>query len=121
MKLKLHKILTKGKALYLAYDQGLEHGPTDFNDKNVDPKYIFDIAKKGRYNAIILQKGIAEKYNKEIKKLRLPLILKLNGKTSLVGGEPISKQLCSVKEAIKMACELSIYCEEPINIMEVEK
>lgn len=27
----------------------------------------------------------------------------------------------SVKEAIKMACELSIYCEEPINIIEVEK
>ena len=27
----------------------------------------------------------------------------------------------SVKESIKAACHLSIYCEEPINIIEVEK
>jgi ATP-dependent protease HslVU (ClpYQ) peptidase subunit len=27
----------------------------------------------------------------------------------------------SVKESIKASCHLSIYCEEPINIMEVEK
>jgi len=27
----------------------------------------------------------------------------------------------SVKDSIKAACHLSIYCEEPINIMEVEK
>jgi ATP-dependent protease HslVU (ClpYQ) peptidase subunit len=27
----------------------------------------------------------------------------------------------SVKESIKAACHLSIYCEEPINLMEVEK
>jgi len=47
--------------LFLAYDQGLEHGPSDFNDKNIDPEYIIDIAKKGKYNALILQKGIAEK------------------------------------------------------------
>ena len=32
-KVKLNKILKNGKAIFLAYDQGLEHGPTDFNDK----------------------------------------------------------------------------------------
>jgi len=96
----LNKITTKGKALFLAYDQGLEHGPSDFNDKNVDPEYIIDIAKKGNYNGLIFQKGIAEKYNQEIKKSKVPLIVKLNGKTNLVKGDPVSKQLCSVKEAI---------------------
>ncbi|MCX6750147.1 MAG: fructose-bisphosphate aldolase, partial [Candidatus Pacearchaeota archaeon] len=80
--INLNKLTTKGKALFLAYDQGLEHGPTDFNDKNVDPKYIIDIAKKGKYNGIVFQKGIAEKYNKEIKQSKVPLIVKLNGKTS---------------------------------------
>jgi class I fructose-bisphosphate aldolase len=108
MKIKNHKsvslkkITTRGKALYLAYDQGLEHGPRDFNNKNVNPSYILDIAKKGKYNAVILQKGIAEKYNPEIKKMRIPLIIKLNGKTSLAKEEPISRQICSVKEAIKL-------------------
>jgi len=102
MKIKLSRILKNGKALYLAYDQGLEHGPTDFNDKSVDPNFILNIAKKGKYNALVLQKGVAEKYKKEIKKSRAPLILKLNGKTNLVKGEPISAQLCTVEEALKL-------------------
>ncbi len=102
MKLKIDNITEKGKALYLAYDQGMEHGPGDFNDKNVDPLYIIEIASKGKFNALIFQKGIAEKYNLEIKKSKVPLIVKLNGKTNLTNGEPISRQLCSVKEAVKL-------------------
>lgn len=103
MKVKLGKIMTRGRALYLAYDQGLEHGPEgDFNDKNVDPLYILDIAKRGKYNAVIFGKGIAEKYNKEIRKSRVPLIVKLNGKTRLFKGEPMSPPLGNVKEAVKL-------------------
>ena len=88
--------------MFLAYDHGLEHGPSEFNDKDVDPNYIIDIAKKGKYTAIIFQKGIAEKYNEVIKKSRVPLIVKLNGKTNLFQGEPISRQLCSIDEALKL-------------------
>lgn len=98
----LNKIVKRGKAIYLAYDQGMEHGPVDFNDENVDPNYIIEIAKKGKYSAMIFQKGIAEKYQKEIAKSKIPLILKLNGKTSLRKGEPVSTQLCSVDEARKL-------------------
>lgn len=100
--IKLNKITRKGKAFFLAYDQGLEHGPSDFNDKNVNPKYIIDIAKDGKYTGVIFQKGIAEKYNKEIKKSKVPLIVKLNGKTNLFKGEPIARQLCTVKEAVNL-------------------
>ena len=88
--------------MFLAYDHGLEHGPSDFHDKDADPNYIIDIAKKGKYNAVIFQKGIAEKYNDKIKKSKVPLIIKLNGKTNLFGGEAVSRQICSVKEAIKL-------------------
>ena len=99
----LKKIMKNGRTLILAYDQGLEHGPTaDFNEKNVDPNYIIDIAKKGNFNALAVQKGIAEKYNEEIMKSKIPLIVKLNGKTKLSRGEPISEQLGTVKEAIKL-------------------
>lgn len=101
-KIKLNKILHNGKAMFLAYDHGLEHGPSDFNDKDADPAYILDIAKKGKYNAVIFQKGIAEKYNDKIRKLKIPLIVKLNGKTNLAGGEPVSRQICTVKEALKL-------------------
>lgn len=102
---KLNKILRKGKALFLAYDQGLEHGPTDFNDKNVDPNYIIEIAKKGGYTGVVFQKGIAEKYKSEIKKSKVPLIVKLNGKTNLFKGEPIARQICTVREAVKLGAD----------------
>jgi len=101
-RLNLRKILRKNKAFFLAYDQGLEHGPSDFNDKNIDPKYIIDIARKGKFTALIFQKGIAEKYNSEIRASKVPLIVKLNGKTNLVKGDPISRQLCSVEEAANL-------------------
>ncbi len=95
--------MKRGKALFLSYDQGLEHGPTsDFNDRNVDPLYILDIAKKGGFQGIVFQKGIAEKYNKDIKKSKVPLILKLNGKTKIYKGEPISSLIATVDEAIKL-------------------
>ncbi len=102
MAVKLNKIISRRRAFFLAYDQGLEHGPSDFNDKNVNPSYIIKIAKEGNFDGIIFQKGIAEKYKNEIKASKIPLILKLNGKTSLYKGEPISSQLCSVKEAIAL-------------------
>lgn len=119
--------MKNGRAMFLAYDQGLEHGPVEFNDKNVDPKYILEIAKKGKFNAIILQKGIAEKYNKEIKKSKVPLVVKLNGKTRLTGEEPLSEQICSVEEAVKLgavAVGYTIYIgseHEPIMMKEFSK
>jgi class I fructose-bisphosphate aldolase len=106
MKINLKKITKNGKALYLAYDQGLEHGPEgDFNDKNVDPLHILEIAKKGNYQGIVFQKGIAEKYEKEIRKSKVPLIVKLNGKTKLYKGEVFSPLLCTVEEALKLGAK----------------
>ncbi len=101
-KISLSKISRKGRFMFLAYDQGFEHGPTDFNSKNVDPRYILEIAKKGKYTGIVFQKGIAEKYYSEIKKSKVPLLLKLNGKTNLVKGDPISAQITTVGEAVKL-------------------
>src|SRR3989344_2963604 len=105
MKIKWGKLLRKGKAMFLAYDQGMEHGPSDFDDENVNPLEIISIAKRGKFTGLIVQKGIAEKYNKEIRKSGVPLILKLNGKTNLVKGEPISPQICSVSLAKKLGAK----------------
>jgi class I fructose-bisphosphate aldolase len=92
------RITDNGKTLLLAYDHGLEHGPSDFEDKSVDPAYVLNIAKEAGFNGIILQKGVAEKYYTDAYK-DVPLIVKLNGKTNLYKGEPISEQVCSVEEA----------------------
>lgn len=126
MKVKLNKILRRGKAFYLAYDQGMEHGPIEFNESNVDPKDIIRIAKEGKYNGLIVGKGIAQKYNREIRKSKIPLILKLNGRTNLFDGEPISRQLCKVSEAIELgasAVGYTIYIGseyEPLMLEEFE-
>jgi len=96
MKPTMAPFLRGGKGILLAYDQGLEHGPSkDFNEKSVDPAYILEIAKKGRFTGVIFQKGVAEKYYEGT----VPLIIKVNGKTSLPKGEPIASQICSVKQA----------------------
>ncbi len=97
----LSKITTNGKAIYLAYDHGIEHGPVDLKGKSIDPNYILSLAVRGGYNAVVLQKGIAEKYYPAYQE-KIPLIVKLNGKTRLVKGEPLSGQICSVAEAVEL-------------------
>ena len=86
----------------LAYDQGLEHGPSkDFDDRNIDPAFIMETAVKGGFNGVIFQKGVAERfYNGKV-----PLILKVNGKTSLPQGEPVSRQVCSVEQAVSLGAK----------------
>jgi len=114
----LSKIMKSGKSMILAYDQGIEHGPTDFNLKNLDPEFILQIALNADYNAVVLQPGVAEKYYSGIYK-KVPLLLKLNGKTKL-GNKIISKQLCSVKEAIELGASAVGYTIYPGSEYEAE-
>ncbi len=94
--------LRDGKSLVLAYDQGLEHGPSaDFDNRNVDPAFILEIASKGGFNGLALQKGLAERYYDG----KVPLILKVNGKSSLPNGEPVARQNCSVEYAISLGAK----------------
>src|SRR5262245_42413845 len=53
-----------GTLMVLPLDQGLEHGPTDFfpNPDALDPHFQFRLAREGRYSAIALGVGLAEKY-----------------------------------------------------------
>lgn len=98
----LDPILRNGHGLLLAYDHGFEHGPMDFDERSVDPVWIMKIADSGHFTGVICQKGIAAKY---YDRDRVPLILKLNGKTPFhkdAGEEPVSLQNCSVDEAIEL-------------------
>lgn len=103
----MKKLETKGKTLFLAQDQGLEHGPSDLGEKSRDPEYVFNIAEKGELNGFICQKGLAEKYASSFK---TNLILKVNGKlnpASPIGpeGDPYSPITCSVKTAVDLGAK----------------
>jgi class I fructose-bisphosphate aldolase len=103
----LSKITRNGKALFLAYDHGMEHGPSDFDNESIDPAEILKIADSGFFTGFICQKGIAEKYylpagrQGDKNENKVSLIVKLNGKTSLhPDEEPYSPQICSIEEAL---------------------
>jgi len=98
-------IMPDGRAMILAYDQGFEHGPRDFleHPESGNFEYILDIAKRGRYTGIVLHAGLAEKYEREIRDSKVPLILKLNGTSELYTKEdPYSPQLYSVEDALEL-------------------
>ena len=98
----INKILRNGHGLLLAYDHGFENGPTEFDDRSVNPEWVMEIAESGYFSGFVCHKGIAAKYyDKAVNKV--PLILKLNGKTAYhKKEEPISLQSCSVLDAIKL-------------------
>lgn len=56
--------LRNGTAIFLPYDQGLEHGPRDFfaNPASSDPGYIIRLTLEGGFNGIAIQIGLAEKF-----------------------------------------------------------
>ena len=85
----------------------MEHGPADFNLKNIDPDYFLNIAEKGKFSAVVLHHGIAEKYYSNINKV--PLLIKLNGKTNIPKIEPISTQICSIKRAVSLGADVVGY------------
>jgi class I fructose-bisphosphate aldolase len=116
----LDKILKNGKGLFLAYDHGMEHGFAEFSlessegqksegaagyIKAIDPQHILDIAYEGGFTAVILHKGLAEKYYESWgadERAAVPLIIKLNGKTNIPDLEPYSPMVCTVEEAVDL-------------------
>jgi fructose-bisphosphate aldolase, class I len=93
--------------MVLPLDQGLEHGPTDFfpNPDALDPDFQFRLALEGRYSAIALGVGLAEKYLKDYAG-PVPLILKLNGKTNIPDdAEATSPLFASVQDAVRLGAD----------------
>ncbi|MGD8322331.1 MAG: fructose-bisphosphate aldolase [Gemmatimonadota bacterium] len=111
-KVRLHRMmyehgLKNGTLLILPIDQGLEHGPVDFfpNPPSADPNFQWRLAVEGNYNAIALHYGLARKYMSEWAG-RIPLVLKLNGKTSIPSdAEALSTLTGSVEDAVAMGAD----------------
>jgi fructose-bisphosphate aldolase, class I len=96
-----------GTLLILPIDQGLEHGPVDFfvNPAALDPEYQYQLARDGRFSAIALHIGLAEKYYHEYAG-EVPLILKLNGKTGIPSdAEAFSALTGTVEDAVRLGAD----------------
>jgi class I fructose-bisphosphate aldolase len=109
---RLHRILYEngpgnGMALILPIDHGLEHGPKDFfaNPESIDPEYQLKLVDKGGFSAIVFHVGLAAKYFKDFAG-QVPLILKLNGKTSIPSdAQAFSPQTASVEDAVRLGAD----------------
>jgi len=111
-KARLHRILYQhglrnGTAMFLPYDQGLEHGPRDFfdNPASGDPRYIIKLAVEGGFNGVAIQIGTAEKFFWDYAG-EVPLLLKLNGRTELPPADaPRSPLNADVEDAVRLGAD----------------
>lgn len=90
----------RGRFAFLAYDQGLEHGPKDFrgNPESVSPRFVLELARDFSYTAVVFQQGVALSTRQICPEV--PRLIKLNGKASLSKGEPYAPLLCPVEYAV---------------------
>ncbi|HEY5394652.1 MAG TPA: hypothetical protein VIL16_04570 [Trebonia sp.] len=118
--------LRNGTALFLPYDQGLEHGPRDFfaNQAAGDPGYIARLAVEGGFNGIAIQIGLAEKFFWDFAG-EVPLILKLNGKTEIPpDDEALSPVHATVEDAVRLGADAvgyTLYVGTPAQAADFEQ
>lgn len=109
---RLHRLLyeygpANGTLLLLPIDQGLEHGPVDFfpNPPSADPEFQLRLAREGGYSGIVFQIGLAAKYMREYAG-KVPLVLKVNGKTAIPPDEEaLSPLTASVEDAVRLGAD----------------
>src|SRR5687768_11338154 len=111
-RVRLHRLfygsgLRNGTLMILPIDQGIEHGPVDFfeNPDSADPDFQWRLAAEGRYNGVACHYGLARKYMERYAG-RVPLILKLNGKTAVPSDdEPLSTLTGTVEDAVALGAD----------------
>jgi fructose-bisphosphate aldolase, class I len=122
-KVRMSRLMRNKHMLLLAMDQGIEHGPVDFNEKNIDPAYVFEIASKINFTGFIVQKGVALRYWENYAG-STPLILKVNGRTSIVPKDEIySSPTATVKDAISLGADaigFTIYVGSPTEAQQIK-
>jgi class I fructose-bisphosphate aldolase len=109
---RLHRLLYvygpgAGTLMLMPIDQGLEHGPRDFFDNPAakDPETILSITHEGGFSGIVFHLGLAEKYMRRWAG-RIPLILKLNGKTDIPSDKAaFSAPTGSVEDALRLGAD----------------
>lgn len=109
---RLHRLMYEhgpgnGTLMMLPIDQGLEHGPIDFfdNPEALDTDWVLRLALEGKFSGIAYHIGLAEKYHKHYAG-KVPLLLKLNGKTNVPNDdESFSSLTSTVEDAVRLGAD----------------
>ena len=108
-RVRLHRLLYEhgvgnGTLMVLPIDQGIEHGPLNFfeNPAAKDPTFQWELALQGGYNAITCHWGLARRYMAKYAG-KVPLILKINGKTNVPSdAQAFSPLTSTVEDAVAL-------------------
>ncbi len=92
-----------GRLMMFAGDQRLEHLNYDFSGKGIskddaDPEHFFKIASKANIGVFASQPGLISRYGRNYKKVTY--LIKMNSKTKLVPGEPVSQSLVDFDDVL---------------------
>ncbi|MDQ2663033.1 MAG: fructose-bisphosphate aldolase [Candidatus Eremiobacteraeota bacterium] len=128
-RVRLHRLMyehgpANGTLMLLPIDQGLEHGPIDFfdNPDALDTDWIYRLAVEGNFSGIALHIGLAEKYHSRYAG-RVPLVLKVNGKTNVpADDEPFSSMTSSVEDALRLGADAvgyTLYVGSPAQDVDI--
>ncbi|HVS46549.1 MAG TPA: fructose-bisphosphate aldolase [Verrucomicrobiae bacterium] len=128
-RVRLHRMMyehgpANGSLMILPIDQGLEHGPIDFfdNPDSLNTDWIYKLAVEGRFSAIALHVGLAEKYHKQYAG-RVPLVLKINGKTNIPpDDDAFSSLTSSVEDAVRLGADAvgyTLYVGSPAQDVDI--
>jgi fructose-bisphosphate aldolase, class I len=109
---RLHHLMyehgpANGTLMLLPIDQGLEHGPVDFfdNPDAIDTDWVLRLAVEGKFSGIAYHIGLAEKYHKAYAG-KVPLVLKINGKTNIPPDDnSFSPLTSSVEDAVRLGAD----------------
>ncbi len=126
---RLHRLMyehgpANGTLMILPIDQGLEHGPIDFfdNPESLDTDWIYRLAVAGKFSGIALHVGLAEKYQKQYAG-RVPLVLKINGKTNVpADDDAFSPLTSSVEDAVRLGADAvgyTLYVGSPAQDVDI--
>lgn len=97
-------VLKSGHCMMLPYDQFVEHDNRHSfsHDRANDPDYIMELAVDGGFNAVAVHYGVAKRFWKKWDK-KIPLVVKINGKTSIPSQDhALSTLTSSVEDTYKL-------------------
>lgn len=128
-RVRLHRLMyehgpANGTLMLLPIDQGLEHGPVDFfdNPDALDTDWVYRLAVEGNFSGIALHIGLAEKYHRAYAG-RVPLVLKINGKTNLPpDDDAFSSLTSSVEDAVRLGADAvgyTLYVGSPAQDVDI--
>jgi class I fructose-bisphosphate aldolase len=115
-----------GTLMLLPIDQGLEHGPIDFfdNPDALDTDWVLRLAVEGNFSGIAYHIGLAEKYHKQYAG-RVPLVLKVNGKTNVPPDDnSFSPLTSSVEDAVRLGADAvgyTVYVGSPSQDRDIQQ